>query len=53
MMFARFVFGVALAASVVVGAPPAHADPGDGIALNGTYTAFSERCVGEDERLIP
>ena len=42
MMFARFVFGVALAASVVVGAPPAHADPGDGIALNGTYTAFSD-----------
>ena len=26
----------------MVGAPPAHADPGDGIALNGTYTAFSD-----------
>ena len=42
MMFARLVFGTAVAAAVVVGTPPAHADPGDGIALNGTYTAFSD-----------
>ena len=42
MMFARLVFGTAIAFSVVVGAPQAHADPGDGIALNGTYTAFSD-----------
>lgn len=26
----------------MVGAPVAHADPGDGIALNGRYTAFSD-----------
>ena len=42
MKLARWAFGVAFAASVVVGTPPAHADPGDGIALNGTYTAFSD-----------
>ena len=43
MMFARLVVLVAaVAAAHVVGAPQAHADPGDGIALNGTYTAFSD-----------
>jgi hypothetical protein len=42
MTLARLAFGAAVAASVVVGTPPAHADPGDGIALNGTYTAFSD-----------
>ncbi len=42
MTVARLVFGAAAAVSVVVGAPQAHADPGDGIALNGTYTAFSD-----------
>ncbi len=34
--------GIAAALAVTVGAPSAHADPGDGIALNGTYTAFSD-----------
>ena len=42
MMFARLVVSVAAAVSVMVGAPQAHADPGDGIALNGSYTAFSD-----------
>jgi hypothetical protein len=42
MRLAHLVFGVAVVASVTVGAPSATADPGDGIALNGTYTAFSD-----------
>ena len=42
MMFARLFFSTAVAASLVVGAPQANADPGDGIALNGIYTAFSD-----------
>lgn len=41
MMFARLLFGAAVAA-ILVGVPMAHADPGDGIALNGAYTAFSD-----------
>lgn len=42
MMFARMLVGIAVAAAVVAGTPSAHADPGDGVALNGTYTAFSD-----------
>lgn len=42
MMFARLLFSTAIAASVATAAPSAHADPGDGIAINGTYTAFSD-----------
>jgi hypothetical protein len=42
MTFARLVFSVVVAASVVVSAPPAQADPDDGVALNGTYTAYSD-----------
>ena len=39
----RLILGLLLvAASVVVSAPPAQADPDDGVALNGTYTAFSD-----------
>jgi hypothetical protein len=41
MRFARKVFGTTVAVSLAV-APPVEADPGDGIALNGTYTAFSD-----------
>ena len=42
MRFAPLVFAAAMAASVVVSAPHSQADPGDGIALNGVYTAFSD-----------
>lgn len=42
MMFGLRHFGVVAAAAVLVTAPSAHADPGDGIAINGTYTAFSD-----------
>jgi hypothetical protein len=41
MMFQRRI-GVAAMAVALAAAPSAHADPGDGIALNGTYTAFSD-----------
>jgi hypothetical protein len=41
MKLARMVLS-AVAASMVVSTPQAQADPGDGIALNGTYTAFSD-----------
>lgn len=40
MMLRRL--GIGLAAAMVVGLPVARADPGDGIALNGTFTAFSD-----------
>ena len=40
MKFAPLLAGIAVA--TVLGVPSAHADPGDGIALNGTYTAFSD-----------
>lgn len=42
MMFAPLLVGITVAAALVAGAPSAGADPGDGIALNGTYTAFSD-----------
>ena len=42
MMFWLLRIGTAAAAVAVVGAPAAHADPGDGIAINGTFTAFSD-----------
>lgn len=41
-MTAPPLMGAAVAAAVVFGAPSAHADPGDGVALNGTYTVFSD-----------
>lgn len=41
MRLAHWIFGFAVAASVVC-VPPAQAAPGDGIALNGTFTAFSD-----------
>ncbi|OBA97816.1 hypothetical protein A5662_16495 [Mycobacteriaceae bacterium 1482268.1] len=34
--------GMVAVAATVVAAPMSHADPGDGIAINGTYTAFSD-----------
>ncbi|WP_234834637.1 Rv2253/PknI dimerization domain-containing protein [Mycolicibacterium stellerae] len=40
MRLARLAFGTAVA--LLVSAFPADADPGDGIALNGAYTAFSD-----------
>jgi hypothetical protein len=42
MMFARIVFAVGIVGVGLAGAPATHANPGDGIALNGTYTAFSD-----------
>lgn len=42
MMFARLACSVVLVAAPVFVAPVGHADPGDGIALNGTYTAVSD-----------
>ena len=42
MMFWLFRIGVTAAAVAMVAAPVARADPGDGIAINGTYTAFSD-----------
>jgi hypothetical protein len=34
--------GAAVASATMVAALPANADPGDGIAINGTFTAFSD-----------
>jgi hypothetical protein len=42
MILARIVFSVGFAGAALLGVPESHADPGDGIALNGTYTAFSD-----------
>ncbi|RDH76255.1 hypothetical protein DVS77_22690 [Mycolicibacterium moriokaense] len=42
MRLARLMLSTAVAATVMAGAPDARADPGDGVALNGTYTAFSD-----------
>ena len=41
MMLARLIIGV-LTLAVLSCVAPAHADPNDGVALNGTYTAFSD-----------
>ncbi|MGZ4674710.1 MAG: Rv2253/PknI dimerization domain-containing protein [Ilumatobacteraceae bacterium] len=41
-MFRRRQFGVVVAVAGLLAVPQAHADPGDGIAINGTYTAFSD-----------
>lgn len=38
----RSVLACAAAAAVLPAAHPANADPGDGVALNGTYTVFSD-----------
>jgi hypothetical protein len=42
MMLARIAFSVGIMGVALMGAPASHANPGDGIALNGTYTAFSD-----------
>lgn len=41
-MRATQLVGVIVAAAAVLGAPTGFADPGDGVALNGTYTVFSD-----------
>jgi hypothetical protein len=41
-MSAPQLVGAAVAAAVILGPPSALADPGDGVALNGTYTVFSD-----------
>lgn len=48
MRLARLIFGVAVAASAVC-VPSVQAAPGDGVALNGIYTAFSDGVWAETD----
>lgn len=41
-MFARVAVLAAVGCAAAAGAPVAYADPGDGVALNGTFTVFSD-----------